>query len=277
MPVDEGPVAAPRVSFRVETDGLGDGADESMRTKILEVGAALVVDRGFVDATQPNDPRIVIAIERAGDVENPGFAIGYLIESGDEVVPGSARQSECSLCTRTEVVELIERDLPELLALARGHQVEPAEAEAGDTDGTTEGPADTDAVDTRKIGPLGFAGIGVAVVGIRGRRRRGRADEQGPGAGPARFYAGPRLPGPWRGGPRSRRRRPDCGGRDDRGRRQQAQTWARRENQPDPPPWARRRVLIGSARRSPAQAARAREPIRGHPWGAPARFGCAFA
>jgi hypothetical protein len=168
MPADEPDVAPPRVSLKVDTDGLGDGADESMKAKINEVGAALILDRGFVDATEPGDPRIVIVVERAGDVENPGFAIGYLIETGDEVVPGSARQSECSLCTRTEVVELIERDLPELLALARGAQVEPVEAETDNPNGTPTADTTGSQVDTRKLGPLGFAGIGVAVLGVAG-------------------------------------------------------------------------------------------------------------
>lgn len=157
------PVA--RVGLRVNTDALGGGAEEPMRVKIVEVSTAAFRDQGFGEILDEQDPLIVIVVERTGDEENPGFVIGYSIEKDDEVVPGSARQTDCSLCTRTEVIERIEKDLDPLLELALEHQAERAVEGPGDGDGdgSVVGP-----VDDRKIGPLGFAGIGVAVVGVAG-------------------------------------------------------------------------------------------------------------
>jgi hypothetical protein len=158
-------VADPRVSLRVDTDALG-GADEPMKAKIVEIATGVFRNQGFVDAIDDQDPVIVVVVERTGDVENPGFVMGYSIEQGDEIVPGSARQSDCSLCTRTEVIERIEKDLEPLLELAREHQVEREGVEVG---GDGDGDGDVGPVgDDRKIGPLGFAGIGLAVVGLAG-------------------------------------------------------------------------------------------------------------
>jgi hypothetical protein len=163
--------AAPRVGLRVDAKELGtDGAP--VEAKVEEVAAEVFAAEGFEGASEALDPRIVVVVERTGTEENPGFVVGYSIETGEEVVPGSARQSDCSLCTRTELLERIREELPELLKLAREHQV-PAATGDGDGGGDTgkddggDGGGE-DGGETKAIGPLGFAGIGVGVLGLAG-------------------------------------------------------------------------------------------------------------
>jgi hypothetical protein len=163
--------AAPRVGLRVDAKELGtDGAP--VEAKVEEVAAEVFAAEGFEATSEELDPRIVVVVERIGTEENPGFVVGYSIEKGEEVVAGSARQSDCSLCTRTEMVERIREELPELLKLARQHQV-PAATGDGDGGGDTgrEDGGDgggEDGGETKAIGPLGFAGIGVGVLGLAG-------------------------------------------------------------------------------------------------------------
>lgn len=155
----------PRAALRVDTEAL-DASDDALKAKIVEVATGVFSKQGFSDALDDQDPTIVVVVERTGSEDNPGFVVGYSIEKGDDVVPGSARQSDCSLCTRTELVERIEKELPALLKLALDHQAVRTVADVGGGDG--DGDGDVGEVDQRKIGPLGFAGIGLGVVGVAG-------------------------------------------------------------------------------------------------------------
>lgn len=165
-------VETPRVGLRVDTEELGSQGD-AVGAKITESARAVFGEQGFGEASEELDPVIVVVVERTGTEENPGFVVGFSIEKGEEVVPGSARQTDCSLCTRTELLERIDGELPGLLKLAREHQV-PAVVGGGEDDGgETEGGGDGDGddggrEDVKAIGPLGFAGIGVGVVGLAG-------------------------------------------------------------------------------------------------------------
>lgn len=164
---------APRVGLRVDAEELGSGG-ESVEAKVEEVAGEVFAAEGFEEATEELDPRIVVVVERTGTEENPGFVVGYSIEQGEEVLPGSARQSDCSLCTRTELLERIREELPGLLKLARAHQVaavgDGGEEGGGEGGGEGEGGegGDGDGGETKAIGPLGFAGIGVGVLGLAG-------------------------------------------------------------------------------------------------------------
>jgi len=161
------PAAEPvRVGFRVETQGVGGGA-EAMKKKILELAAGVCEEQGIEDAQDKQDPRVVVVVERAGSEEQPGYVVGFSIEKGKEIVVGSARQLDCSLCTGTELVEAIEKQLPDLLELAGEHQV-PVKGDVGVVDGNGEVPPVVPVKDERKLGGLGFAGIGLGVVGLAG-------------------------------------------------------------------------------------------------------------
>ena len=161
------PAAEPvRVGFRVETQGVGGGA-EAMKKKILELAAGVCEEQGIEDAQDKQDPRVVVVVERAGSEEQPGYVVGFSIEKGKEIVVGSARQLDCSLCTGTELVEAIEKQLPDLLELAGEHQV-PVKGGVGVVDGNGEVPPVVPVKDERKLGGLGFAGIGLGVVGLAG-------------------------------------------------------------------------------------------------------------
>jgi hypothetical protein len=163
--------AAPRVGLRVDAEALGSEG-ESVEAKVEEVAGEVFAEQGFEAEREELDPRIVVVVERTGTEENPGFVVGYSIEKGEEVLPGSARQTDCSLCTRTELLERIRGELPGLLKLAREHQVA-AVADGGDGDESGDGDGgedggDGDAGETKAIGPVGFAGIGVGVLGLAG-------------------------------------------------------------------------------------------------------------
>ncbi len=168
---------APRVGLRVDAEDLG-GEGASVEAKVEEVAAEVFAGEGFEGASEELDPRIVVVVERTGTEENPGFVVGYSLEKGEEVLGGSARQSDCSLCTRTELLERIREELPGLLKLARAHQVPAATGggedggdggEGGEGDGGEGGEGgDGDGRGTKAIGPLGFAGIGVGVLGLAG-------------------------------------------------------------------------------------------------------------
>ena len=162
--------ASARVDLRIDTEALGSDG-EPLANKITEVVGEVAAEQGFAEASDPLDPAVIIVIERTGDDENPGYVVGFSIEKGEDIVPGSARQADCSLCTRGELIEKIEAELPGLLELAREHQV-PA-AVVGDEGGEggeagEEGGEDGGGEETKAIGPLGFAGIGVAVLGAAG-------------------------------------------------------------------------------------------------------------
>ncbi|HLT39736.1 MAG TPA: hypothetical protein VK034_25810 [Enhygromyxa sp.] len=167
MPAEQQP---PRAALRVDTKALR--GDDALEAKIVEVATNVFTSEGFADALDDEDPRIVIVVEKTGGEENPGFVVGYSIEKGTEVVPGSARQSDCSLCTKTELVERIEKELPGLLELALDHQVVRTIEGGGNGDvggdGDGDGDGDVGGGDQRKIGPLGFAGIGLGVAGLAG-------------------------------------------------------------------------------------------------------------
>ena len=161
--------AQARAGLEVETEDLGSGA-EPLKAKIEETAQAVFEAEGFVGARDEQDPRILVVVERTGTEENPGFVVGFSIERGDEIVSGSARQTDCSLCTRTELLERIEDELPGLLELAREHQVVDAVGADGGEDGGGDdgGGEDGGADEVKAIGPLGFAGIGVGVAGLVG-------------------------------------------------------------------------------------------------------------
>jgi hypothetical protein len=147
--------AAPRVGLRVDAEELGSGG-ESVEAKVQEVAA-----EGFEGASEELDPRIVVVVERTGTEENPGFVVGYSLEQGEEVLPGSARQSDCSLCTRTELARE-----HQVAAVSDGGEEGGEGGEGGGEDGGDGG--DGDGGETKAIGPLGFAGIGVGVLGLAG-------------------------------------------------------------------------------------------------------------
>jgi hypothetical protein len=157
-----------RVGLRVNVDGLGSDG-EPVGAKIEETARTVIGEQGFADASEELDPRIVVVVEKTGTEENPGFVVGFSIEKGEEIVPGSARQTDCSLCTRGELIERIKGELPGLLKLARQHQVVAASSEDGGEGGEGgEGGDDGGAEEVKAIGPLGFAGIGLGVVGLAG-------------------------------------------------------------------------------------------------------------
>ena len=162
--------AVPRLGRRIDASALGDDGDGVAR-RLGEILDAETGEQGF-EPGEPPYPQLVVVVARARNREDPGYVVGFSVESRGEIVAGSARQLDCSLCTRTELVERIEAQLPALFELARAHQ--PSD------DGGTSGPAgpnggtsgDTQTGDPTEvppaIGPLGYAGIGVGVVGLAG-------------------------------------------------------------------------------------------------------------
>src|SRR5690606_16030365 len=77
-----------RAALRADTEALR--GDEALEAKIVEIATNVFTREGFSDALDDRDPRIVIVVEKTGGDDNPGFVVGYSIEKGDEVVPGSA-------------------------------------------------------------------------------------------------------------------------------------------------------------------------------------------
>gem|GEM_PF-2938340 len=168
-----GPVEAedPRAGLRVDTDALGEQG-KTIAEKIRERAGAQFIEAGFLGVSAADDPVVVVVVERSTDPENPGYVVGFSIERGDEIVPDSARQSACALCTRTELIERVERELPPLLELCRANQSETASGGEGGEDGGEggeDGGGDEGvSFDDRPIGSLGFAGIGAGVLGLVG-------------------------------------------------------------------------------------------------------------
>ena len=164
---DQAPVY---VGLRVDAKALGADADP-IATKVRDQAKTVFADSSVLEPIDERDPVIVVVVERARKSEDPGYVIGFSIEQGEDVVSGSARQSDCSLCTRTELIERIEAELPKLIRLATEHQVDRSsddgggeEAGEGDEGGDEGGGVEP----VKPIGPLGFAGIGVGVVGLGG-------------------------------------------------------------------------------------------------------------
>lgn len=168
---DPAPSEPLRAGLRIDTEKLG-GDGEPIATKIREQAKAVYEREAFQDPLDERDPVIVVVVERARNSDDPGYVIGFSIEQGEEVVPGSSRQSDCSLCTRTELIERIEGELPKLLELAATVQVQrevPGNDEGGGEGGEGgEGEGGEGGEGVKPLGPLGFAGIGLGVVGLGG-------------------------------------------------------------------------------------------------------------
>jgi hypothetical protein len=169
-PPDETAAAAGiHVGLRIDTKALGADADP-IANKVQEQAKLVFDQQGVLEPIDDRDPVIIVVVERARNSEDPGYVIGLSIEQGEDVVPDSARQSDCSLCTRTELIERIEAELPKLLQLAGQVQVERGAEEGGEEEGGDEGegPGEGGADPIKPIGPLGFAGIGLGVLGLGG-------------------------------------------------------------------------------------------------------------
>ncbi len=168
-PASEAEPAPLRAGLRVDASALG-GEGGPISNKVEEQARAVFQDKGYQEPLDDADPRIVIVVEKAPDKSNPGYVIGFSVERGEDVLPGSARQSDCSLCTNTELIERIGQELPKLLEIAGANQAV-REVAVGDGDGEP-GDGDGEATDpeppVKPIGPLGFAGIGLSVVGLAG-------------------------------------------------------------------------------------------------------------
>lgn len=157
-----------RIGLRIDTKALGADA-EPIAAKVQEQAKPVFDQGGVLEPLDDQDPVIVVVVERARKSDDPGYVVGFSIEQGEDVVSGSARQSDCSLCTRTELIERIDSELPKLIELASEHQVVRV-VDGGDEGGSDEGGEDEggSVEPVKPIGPLGFAGIGLGVLGLGG-------------------------------------------------------------------------------------------------------------
>jgi hypothetical protein len=110
----------------VETGDLGSGGDP-LKAKIEETAQRVFGGSGS-RPTGRGQPADHGGGGADGDGGESWVVVGFSIEQGEEIVSGSARRADGSLCTRTELLERIEEELPGLLKLAREHQVAEAVA-----------------------------------------------------------------------------------------------------------------------------------------------------
>ncbi len=169
-PREPEPASPARIGLRIDTKALGSDA-EPIAAKVEERGKILFDEEGVLEPLYDQDPVIAIVVERVQNSEDPGYVIGLSIEQGEDVIQGSARQSDCALCARTELIDKIAAELPKLIELARTVQVV-REVDTGDDTGndTSDDSGGDEGGEPRvkPIGPLGFAGIGLGVLGLGG-------------------------------------------------------------------------------------------------------------
>jgi hypothetical protein len=157
----------------VDTSAVGEEGP-ALKRRIEGRARDILLDNEVLPAKAADDPHFKVEVEPAkGD--DPGWVAAAYIEKNGKVVRNSTREIECNLCTEGELVDKVSDALAELVPTVVPEGSDdpegdpafiPPPAMAGSSDGgATPKPK---RVSKAKLGTLGYAGIGVAALGLLG-------------------------------------------------------------------------------------------------------------
>lgn len=172
---------------------MADDESAALRKRCESELQDLFLNASVLPGQSDDDPELRVIVEAFDDPENPGYVTKLGLYDHGELVPDTAREVTCELCTHGEVAAKLRVEVDVLITLWRERKATAPEplAPTGPTGSTgAEGPVAPTGSDPatnqgpkvkKPLGPLGYAGIaglGVGVVGVGvGAAFVGRADE----------------------------------------------------------------------------------------------------
>lgn len=156
---------------RLEVDATALGESRDVVVGRIEEMTKVVFEREAVRfADGPDDPVMkILIVPLEGDTA--GYRITWQVERSAKEVPGSKGFSDCRLCTEGELVDAVVAGI-ELSVEKMEVRVEPEPEPVAETTPVEAAPDPTTAPSedkgTRKLGPMGIAGIALTAVGAAG-------------------------------------------------------------------------------------------------------------
>lgn len=165
-------MAPARGSVDVDTSAVGEEGP-ALHKRIDGRAGDILLANEVLPAKEAGDAHFLVVVRPAG-ADEPGWLATVSVERDGAPVADSTRAIDCKLCTEGELVDKVAAALEELIP-AHATAPEPV-ADAGSDSGGEAGedpgehalpPKDTGPKD-KKLGTLGYAGIGVAALGVVG-------------------------------------------------------------------------------------------------------------
>jgi hypothetical protein len=168
--------AAKPIVLEVDVDELPEG-ERDVGPVVLEQLRSLVEDGGFEIVEDADDATLLRVRVRRMEAGDRNYGLHFEFVDGDVVDP-AIEWTDCVFCTEARLLQKLEAVAPDLLAAIEARQQAEAEAastedEGGGDEGEGEGGESEDGGDDgrvepppKPIGPLGGAGIGLAVAGL---------------------------------------------------------------------------------------------------------------
>ncbi|PRQ04052.1 hypothetical protein ENSA5_11000 [Enhygromyxa salina] len=161
--------ATPPVALEVHVDELPED-ERGVAPVIFDQVRALVEDGGFELTDDVDDATVLRVRLRLMEAGDRNYGIHFEFVDGD-TVEAAVEWTDCVFCTEARMLQKLDSVKPDLLAAIEARQrLEPASdsGDSGDELGDDEGGEDDGGVVTtpKPIGPLGFAGTAVSVLGI---------------------------------------------------------------------------------------------------------------
>ncbi len=158
-----------RGSVEVDTSAVGEEGP-ALKKRIQSTAGDLLLENEVLPARDPADARFRVVVQPAPGDE-PGWVANVHVERDGEIEDGSERAIDCQLCTEGELVDKVTGALGELIpeVVAASEAAEPAEGPVPEGSQETDPSPVPDAPPKdRKLGTLGYAGIGAAALGVVG-------------------------------------------------------------------------------------------------------------
>jgi hypothetical protein len=161
-------MAPARGSVDVDTSAVGEEGP-ALKKRIDGRAGDILLANEVLPAKEAGDARFVVTIRPAGEDE-PGWLATVTVERDGGPVDDATRAIDCKLCTEGELVDRVGAALEELIP---AHATAPEPADTTEPGGPTDTPDETPPTEPtgpkdKKLGTLGYAGIGVAALGVVG-------------------------------------------------------------------------------------------------------------
>lgn len=161
-------MAPARGSVEVDTSAVGEEGP-ALQKRIDSRAGDILLANEVLPAKDAGDARFLVTVRPAG-ADEPGWLATVSVERDGAAVDGATREIDCKLCTEGELVDKVGAALEELIP-AHATAPEPADSGEPDPDSAPEDhplPPDDTGPKDKKLGTLGYGGIGVAALGVVG-------------------------------------------------------------------------------------------------------------